>query len=181
MNGLMSFISRGDAVAKGGARTEGTGPGAHRSASEAGAAPGYPRRWRRPASAVATPSLNSKRQRRTRLPTCWHPQWPRPCSQASRPWWSSASWVGSAAPRENYGRCNSRRATSGSAALALAGNELTAAARAGTRPILERDKAAAVEGDDVETMILGGLLERAAQGDALAVADGSGGADPAVS
>ena len=40
------------------------------------------------------PGLKSKRQRRTRLVTCWRPRWPRPCSQASRPWWLSASWVG---------------------------------------------------------------------------------------
>jgi hypothetical protein len=33
-----------------------------------------------------------------RSPTSCHPRWPRPCSRASRPWWSSASWVGSAAP-----------------------------------------------------------------------------------
>src|SRR5262249_44437566 len=39
-----------DAAATSGTRTEGTRPGAHRSAWEARSAPGYPRRWRRPAS-----------------------------------------------------------------------------------------------------------------------------------
>ena len=45
--------ARCDAAAKVGARTEGTGPGAHRSAWEARSAPGYPRRWRRPASGAS--------------------------------------------------------------------------------------------------------------------------------
>src|SRR5262249_41061097 len=48
-------------------------------------------------SAVTPSSLSSKRQQ-VRSPTSCHPRWPRPCSRASRPWWSSASWVGSAAP-----------------------------------------------------------------------------------
>jgi hypothetical protein len=63
-------------------------------------------------------------------------------------------------------------------ALALARQQLPAGARAGTRRILERDEAAAVESDDVETAILRRLVERAAHGDAIAVAAGSGEADP---
>src|SRR5262249_9703349 len=51
-------------------------------------------------------------------------------------------------------------------------------ARAGTRHILERDEAAAVASDDVQTTILLGLVERAAHGDAIAVAAGGGEADP---
>ena len=42
--------------------------------------------------------LSSKRQGQVRSPTSCHPRWPRRCSRASRPWWSSASWAGSAAP-----------------------------------------------------------------------------------
>ena len=45
--------ARRDAAATGGARTEGTGQSAHRSACEAGAAPGYSRRRSRPASAAS--------------------------------------------------------------------------------------------------------------------------------
>src|SRR5262249_7008450 len=37
-----------------------------------------------------------------------HPRWPRPCSRASRPWWSSASWVGSAASTQRERRKNTR-------------------------------------------------------------------------
>ena len=40
-------------LARGAARTERTGPGPHQSTSEAGAAPGYARRWRRPASTAS--------------------------------------------------------------------------------------------------------------------------------
>src|SRR5262249_53346180 len=64
------------------------------------------------------------------------------------------------------------------ATLALARQQLPAGARAGTRHILERDEAAAVASDDVQTTILLGLVERAAHGDALAVAAGGGEADP---
>src|SRR6516225_1181895 len=63
-------------------------------------------------------------------------------------------------------------------ALALARQQLPTGARAGTRHILERDEAAAVESNDVETTILRGLVERAAHGDAIAVAAGGGEADP---
>src|SRR5262245_43812777 len=63
-------------------------------------------------------------------------------------------------------------------ALALARQQLPAGTRAGTRRILERDEAAAVESDDFETMILRGLVERATHGDAIAVAAGGGEADP---
>jgi LysR substrate binding domain len=63
-------------------------------------------------------------------------------------------------------------------ALALAGNELPAGTRAGTRLIFERDEAAAVESNDVETTIFRGLVERAAHGEALAVAASSGEAEP---
>src|SRR6516165_4280890 len=63
-------------------------------------------------------------------------------------------------------------------ALALARQQLPAGARAGTRHILERDEAAAVASDDVQTTILLGLVERAAHGDAIAVAAGGGEADP---
>src|SRR5262249_5343044 len=45
---------------------------------------------------VTLPSLSSKPQQ-VRSPTSCHPRWPRPCSRASRPWLSSASWVGNAA------------------------------------------------------------------------------------
>src|SRR5262249_61822486 len=41
---------------------------------------------------------SSKRQHQVRSPTSYHPRWPRPCSRVSRPWWSNAWWVGSAAP-----------------------------------------------------------------------------------
>src|SRR5262245_54941608 len=41
----------------------------------------------------------------------------------------------------------------GSAAPALAGDQLPAGTRAGTRRVLERDEASAVESDDVETAI----------------------------
>jgi len=54
------------------------------------------------------------------------------------------------------------------AALALARDQLPAGTRAGARRILERDEAAAVESDDVETTIFCGLVERAAHGEAVA-------------
>jgi cyanate lyase len=38
------------------------------------------------------------------------PRWPRPCSRASRPWWSSASWVGSAAPTPAQSEREKKRA-----------------------------------------------------------------------
>src|SRR5262249_25323930 len=61
-------------------------------------------------SAVTPPSLSSKRQCQVRSSTSYHPRWPRPCSRASRPWWSSASWVGSAAstPAQRERRKNTR-------------------------------------------------------------------------
>src|SRR5262245_34247322 len=62
--------------------------------------------------------------------------------------------------------------------LTLARQQLPAGAPAGTWRILKRDKAAAVESNDVETTIFCGLVERAAHGDAIAVAAGSGEADP---
>src|SRR5262249_10555377 len=58
----------------------------------------------------------------------------------------------------------------GSAAVASTGDPLPAGPRAGTRRVLERDEAAAVESDDVETTIAYALVERAAHGDGLAVA-----------
>ena len=48
-------------------------------------------------SAAPPPNLSSKRQDQVRSPTSCHPRWPRPCSRASRPGWSNASWAGSAA------------------------------------------------------------------------------------
>src|SRR5262249_22270928 len=63
-------------------------------------------------------------------------------------------------------------------ALALARQQLPAGPGARTRRILERDEAAAVESADVETTILRGRVERAAHGDAIPVAAGSGEADP---
>src|SRR5262249_37010357 len=63
-------------------------------------------------------------------------------------------------------------------ALALARQQLPAGTRAGTRSILERDEAAAIASDDVQTTILLGLVERAAHGNAIAVAAGRGEADP---
>src|SRR5262249_41647494 len=63
-------------------------------------------------------------------------------------------------------------------ALALARQQLPARTRAGTRRILASDETAAVESNDVETTILCGLVERAAHGDAIAVAAGGGEADP---
>src|SRR5262249_14080117 len=63
-------------------------------------------------------------------------------------------------------------------ALALARQQLPARTRAGTRRILASDETAAVESNDVETTILCGLVERAAHGDAIAVAVGGGEADP---
>jgi hypothetical protein len=39
-------------------------------------------------------------QGQVRLPTSCHPRWPRPCSRASRPWWSSGSSVGSRHQRQ---------------------------------------------------------------------------------
>src|SRR5262249_57670291 len=61
---------------------------------------------------------------------------------------------------------------------ALAGDQLPAGPRAGTRRVLERDEAAAVESDDIETTIAYALVERAAHGDGLAVAASSSKADP---
>src|SRR5499427_8426950 len=55
---------------------------------------------------------------------------------------------------------------------------MPARTRAGTRRILARDETAAVESNDVETTIVCGLVERAAHGEAIAVAAGSGEADP---
>jgi hypothetical protein len=62
-------------------------------------------------------------------------------------------------PADNAGAARSRIAPrarkaalsllAGTAALALAGDQLPAATRAGTRRVLERDEAAAVERDDV--------------------------------
>jgi len=60
----------------------------------------------------------------------------------------------------------------------LAGDQLPAGSRAGTRCVLERDEAAAVESDDVETTIAYALVECAANGDGLAVAASSSEADP---
>jgi hypothetical protein len=59
-------------------------------------------------------------------------------------------------------------------ALALARQQLPAGTRARTRPILERDETSAVASDDVETTIICGLIERAAHGEAPAVAAGDG-------
>jgi hypothetical protein len=42
------------------------------------------------------------------------------------------------------------------------------ATRAGTRRVLERDEAAAIESDDVKTAIFCGLVERAPHGEAVA-------------
>src|SRR5215510_10464069 len=66
----------------------------------------------------------------------------------------------------------------GTAALALTGDQLPAGTRAETRRVLERDEAAAVESDHVETTIAYALVERAAHGDGLAVAASSSEADP---
>src|SRR5262245_40437394 len=63
-------------------------------------------------------------------------------------------------------------------ALAWARKQLPAGTRAGIWRILKRDKAAAIASDDVQTTILCGLVERAAHGDAIAVAAGGGEADP---
>src|SRR5262249_58173552 len=88
-------------------------------------------------------------------------------------------------PIANRRAAQSRRAAlaalsprAGDPALALARQQLPARTRARTRRILERDEAAAVESDDVETTILCGLVERAAHGDAIAVAARGGEADP---
>src|SRR5262249_24414567 len=62
--------------------------------------------------------------------------------------------------------------------LTLARQQLPASTRAGTRRVLERDETSAVESDAVQTTILLGLVERAAHGDAIAVAAGGGEADP---
>src|SRR5262249_59109735 len=64
------------------------------------------------------------------------------------------------------------------ATLARARKQLPAGTRAGTWRILKRDKAAAIEGDDIEPLIVGGLIERAAHGDAPAVAAGGCQANP---
>src|SRR5262249_1988783 len=56
----------------------------------------------------------------------------------------------------------------GSAALALARQQLPTGTRAETRRIPERDEAAAIESDDVNTVIFRGLVERAAHGEAVA-------------
>src|SRR5215510_15750831 len=81
-------------------------------------------------------------------------------------------------PADNGGAARSRIAPragkaalsllAGTAALALAGDQLPAGTRAETRRVLERDEAAAVESDDVETTIFCGLVERAAHGEAVA-------------
>src|SRR5262249_43873563 len=91
-------------------------------------------------------------------------------------------------PADNGGAARSRIAPragkaalsplAGSAAPALAGDQLPAGTRAGTRRVLERDEAAAVESDDVKTTIAYALVERAAHGDGLAVAASSSEADP---
>src|SRR5262249_5433936 len=91
-------------------------------------------------------------------------------------------------PADNGGAARSRIAPpagkaalsllAGTAALALAGDQLPAGTRAETRRVLERDEAAAVESDDVETTIAYALVERAAHGDGLAVAASSSEADP---
>src|SRR5262249_18293642 len=64
------------------------------------------------------------------------------------------------------------------ATLAWARKQLPAGTRAGTWRILKRDKAAAIEGDDIEPLIVGGLIERAAHGDAPAIAAGGCQANP---
>src|SRR5262249_13207927 len=64
------------------------------------------------------------------------------------------------------------------ATLAWARKQLPAGTRAGTWRILASDETAAVKSDDVETTILCGRVERAAHGDAVAVAASSGEADP---
>src|SRR5262249_9179384 len=56
----------------------------------------------------------------------------------------------------------------GSAALALARQQLPAGTRAETRCIFARDEAAAVESDNVKTVIFCGLVECAAHGEAVA-------------
>src|SRR6516164_7776636 len=66
----------------------------------------------------------------------------------------------------------------GDPALALARQQLPAGTRAGTRRILASDETAAVESNDVETTIICGRVERAAHGDAIAVAAAGGEADP---
>src|SRR6476659_994244 len=66
----------------------------------------------------------------------------------------------------------------GGAASAGARQHLPARTRVGTGGILERDEAPAVEGDDVQILIVCGLVKRAAHGDALAVAAGSSEAAP---
>src|SRR6516162_7365603 len=66
----------------------------------------------------------------------------------------------------------------GDPALALARQQLPARTRARTRRILASDETAAVESNDVETTIAYALVERAAHGDAVAVAAGGGEADP---
>src|SRR5262249_6266097 len=64
------------------------------------------------------------------------------------------------------------------ATLTWTRKQLPAGTRAVNWGILERDEAAAVASDDVQTTILLGLVERAAHGDAIAVAAGGGEADP---
>ena len=67
------------------------------------------------------------------------------------------------APRSRIALRAGRTALSllaGSAALTLARDQLPAGTRAETRRVLERDEAAAVESDDVETTIACALIER---------------------
>src|SRR5215813_9161949 len=78
-------------------------------------------------------------------------------------------------PADNGGAARSRIALRAalsllacSAALALARQQLPAGTRAETRRVLERDEAAAVESDDVKTVIACALVERAAHGEAVA-------------
>ena len=81
------------------------------------------------------------------------------------------------APRSRIALRAGRAALSllaGNPALALAGNELPTGTGAGTRLILERDEAAAVEGNDVETTIIGISIEGTTNIDAAAVAAGGG-------
>ena len=66
----------------------------------------------------------------------------------------------------------------GYAALALAGDELPTAAWAGTRPILERDEAAAVESDNIEPIIISIGIEGTTDIHAAAVAAAGREADP---
>jgi hypothetical protein len=106
------------------------------------------------------------------------------CSNSPRSWWAIAAVrhhgrrdvaraidlpiANSSAARSRIAPRAAFSLLAGSAALALARQQLPTGTRAGTRQVLERHEAAAVESNDVKTVIFCGLVERDAHGEAVA-------------